>query len=79
MLKKNAFGLACGMVTGLALFLVTNYVVLLHHGGATLIKLEQFYWGYSITFIGSLLGFFYAFIDGFITGWFIALFYNLFA
>lgn len=79
MLKKNAFGLACGLVSGLALFLLTNYVTLLHHGGETLIKLNHFYWGYSITFAGSLLGLIYAFIDGYITGWLIALFYNLFS
>lgn len=77
-LKKNAFGLACGLVAGLALFLLTNYIVVLHHGGGTLIKLNHFYWGYSITFVGSLLGLIYGFIDGYITGWFIALFYNAF-
>ncbi len=70
-------GLACGLVAGLALFLLTNYTVLLH-GGETLIKLRQFYWGYSITFVGSLLGLIYRFVDGYITGWFIALFYNIF-
>ena len=79
MIKKNAFGLACGFVWGLALFLLTNYIVLLHHGGGILIKLNHFYWGYSITFKGSLLGLLYGFVDGYINGWLIALFYNAFA
>ena len=79
MLKKNAFGLACGLVTGLALFLLTNYIVLLHHGGETLVKFEQVYRGYSMTFGGSLLGLIYGFVTGYIIGWVIALFYNIFA
>lgn len=79
MLKKNAFGLACGLVAGVSLFLLTNYLILLHQGGETLLKLDHIYRGYSITFVGSLLGLVYAFVDGYIAGWFIALFYNIFA
>lgn len=78
MIKKNAFGLACGLVLGLGLFLLTNYV-LIHHGGETLIKLNQVYWGYSISFGGALLSLIYGFATGYLTGWFIALFYNIFA
>lgn len=79
MLKKNAFGLACGLVGGLGLFILTNYLVLLHHGGETVIKLNQVYWGYSITFGGSLLGLIYGFVTAYLIGWFVALFYNIFA
>lgn len=79
MLKKNAFGLACGLVIGLGLFLITNYIVILHHGGGTLAKLNQIYWGYSISFGGSLLGLIYGFVSGYIIGWLVALFYDIFA
>jgi hypothetical protein len=79
MLKKNAFGLAYGLLMGLGLFILTNYIVLLHHGGETLIKLNQIYWGYSISFGGSLLSLIYGFVTGYLIGWFIALFYNIFA
>ncbi|MCL4558870.1 MAG: hypothetical protein M1491_09675 [Deltaproteobacteria bacterium] len=79
MLKKNAYGLAWGLLTGVGLFLVTNYIVLLHHGGGTLVKIDQVYRGYSITFGGSLLGLIYGFVTGYIVGWFMALFYNIFA
>lgn len=79
MLKKNAFGLALGLVAGLGLFIFTDYVVLLHHGGGTLTKLNEVYWGYTVTFGGSLLGLIYGFVSGYVTGWFIALFYNAFA
>ena len=79
MLKKNAFGVACGLVAGLALFLLTNAMALLHQGGGTLIKISHIYWGYSITFVGSLLGLFYGFVSGYVSGWFTALFYNIFA
>lgn len=78
MLKKNALGMACGLVAGISLFLLTNYLVLFHHGGETLIKLNHIYWGYSITFVGSLIGLVYAFVDGYIAGWLISLFYNIF-
>ena len=79
MLKKNAFGLACGLVVGLGLFILTNYLVLIHHGGETLIKLNQIYWGYAITFGGSLLALIYGFVTAYLVGWFIALLYNIFA
>ncbi|MCL4478804.1 MAG: hypothetical protein M1381_06870 [Deltaproteobacteria bacterium] len=78
MLKKNALGLSIGLVIGLFIFLLTNYIVL-HHGGSTLIKLNQIYWGYTITFGGSLLGLIYGFVTGYIAGWLIAWFYNFFA
>ncbi len=79
MLKKNAYGLAWGLLMGIGLFLVTNYIVLIHHGGGTLTKLDQVYWGYSVTFGGSLLGLIYGFVTGYLTGWLVALFYNIFA
>jgi len=79
MLKKNAYGLAWGIAAGIALFIITNYIALLTNGGQTLVKLNQIYWGYSISFGGSLLGLIYGFVTGYILGWFVALFYNLFA
>lgn len=79
MLKKNAYGLAWGLLLGIGLFLITNYITLIHHGGSTLIKLDQVYWGYSISFGGSLLGLIYGFVTGYLMGWFVALFYNIFA
>lgn len=79
MLKKNALGLAFGLVAGLELFLLTNYIVLSHHGGDTILKLSRVFWGYSISFGGSLMGLIYGFVSGYILGWFIALFYNIFA
>ena len=61
-----AHGMATGLIAGLALFLATNWLVL--KGGPVvgphLALLAQFFIGYRVTFVGSLIGFGYAFILG---------------
>ncbi len=56
-------GVAWGLVAGLALFLATNFLVL--KGGRVvgphLSLLRQFFIGYEVSFVGSLIGFAYAF------------------
>ena len=77
-LSKRALALALGILWGAVVFLATIYV-LLKGGGHTLVLLQQFYWGYNISWGGAFLGLIYGFIYGFITGWLIALLYNAFA
>jgi hypothetical protein len=71
-------GVAWGLVAGLALFLATNFLVL--KGGRVvgphLSLLRQFFIGYEVTFVGSLIGFAYAFACGFVAGYFVSLVYN---
>ena len=68
--RINALALAivCGLVAGFALFLATN--VLLLKGGAVvgphLALLGQFFPGFRISFLGSLVGFAWAFATGFV-------------
>lgn len=76
-LSKRALALSMGILWGAAVFLATLYV-LLRGGGHTLVLLQQFYWGYNISWGGAFLGLIYGFIDGFIFGWLLALLYNAF-
>ena len=74
-LKSKAFALTCGIIWGLAVVLMTFWVMM-RGGGNTLILLEQFYFGYSVSFLGAIIGFIWGFVDGFIGGWFFAWLYN---
>jgi len=77
-INKVALGLTLGILWGASVFLATLWIMA-RGGGQTLIALNQFYFGYSVSFLGGLLGLVYGFIDGFIGGWLIALLYNAFA
>jgi len=71
-------GVVTGIVAGLGLFIATNWLVL--KGGRVvgphLSLLSQFFIGYKVTFVGSLIGFAYGFVFGFIVGYSVARMYN---
>lgn len=71
-------GIAWGLVAGLGLFLATNWLVL--KGGRVvgphLSLLRQFFIGYEVTFVGSLIGFVWAFACGFVAGYLVSIVYN---
>ncbi len=77
-LNTEAVGLGIGLVCGLIVFVATNWLVI--KGGPTvgphLQLLSQFFIGYSVTFLGSLIGFMYGFALGAMTGGLIAWIYN---
>ncbi len=77
-LHKSAFGLALGILTGLCIFVCTIWVML-KGGGNTVVLMEQFYFGYSISWLGAFIGLVWGVVSGFITGWILALLYNIFA
>lgn len=80
LLRLNATitGVVTGLVVGLGIFLSTNWLVL--KGGAVvgphLSLLGQFFIGYQVTFVGSLIGFAYGFASGFVVGYLVAAIYN---
>ncbi|MFZ5559539.1 MAG: hypothetical protein ACOZAL_01965 [Patescibacteria group bacterium] len=76
-LSKRALALASGILWGVVVFVATIYVMI-KGGGNTLVLLQQFFWGYSISFVGAILGLIYGFIWGFILGWIWGLLYNAF-
>jgi hypothetical protein len=71
-------GIVTGVVAGLGVFIATNWLVL--KGGEVvgphLSLLGQFFIGYRVTFVGSLVGFAYACVCGFVVGYSVARMYN---
>ena len=83
LLRLNATvqGVVTGIVAGLGIFIVTNWLVLKggEVAGPHLSLLGQFFVGYRVTFAGSLIGAAYGFACGFVGGYLIARMYNWFA
>jgi len=77
-MHEQGWGLSCGFLLGLGLFIATNVLVV--KGGEVvgphLSLLGIFFPGYSVTFIGSLIGFVYAFVVGYGFGRTVSLVYN---
>ena len=76
-LSKKSFAIANGILWALTIFGATVYV-LLKGGGNTLVLLQQFFWGYAVSWAGAILGLIYGFVWGFILGWLFAALYNRF-
>lgn len=77
-LNGIVLGLVLGIIAGLLIFIATNWLVLKGGDvvGPHMSLLGQFFYGYSVTFVGSLIGLAYGFAVGFISGWIIAWVYN---
>jgi len=77
-LNATVQGLVSGIVAGFVIFIATNWLVLKggYVVGPHLSLLSQFFIGYRVTFVGSLIGFTYAFALGFVLGYLVAKMYN---
>lgn len=78
LLNSKLLGIVLGFLAGVGLFLITNFLVLKGgpHVGLHLGLLSNFFPGYRVTFLGSLIGFFYAFAVGFLSGMVLGAVYN---
>lgn len=78
-LNTKAFTLACGLLWGLCVFLLTWWLIFF--GGKTEIMewLGDFYFGYAVTPTGSLIGLGWGLVDGALAGLIFSAVYNLFA
>ncbi len=85
-LNARMLGLALGIILGLIIFLATNWIVI--KGGHTTSSgeyivgphiqlLSQFFIGYRVSFLGSIIGFAYGFAVGTLSGSLIGWIYNL--
>ena len=80
MVRLNARiqGVITGLMVGLGIFVATNWLIL--KGGEVvgphLSLLGQFFIGYRVTFVGSLVGFAYGFVSGFLVAYVVARMYN---
>jgi hypothetical protein len=85
-LRLNAkyVGLVFGLLLGLAIFIATNWLVIKAHAvpnkewpvGPHLELLGQFFFGYRVSFLGSIIGFLYGFAIGSIAGTAVGFIYN---
>ena len=77
-LNATVQGVVTGLVAGLAIFIATNWLII--KGGPVvgphLALLGQFFVGYRVTFVGSLIGFAYGFVLGFGVAYGVARMYN---
>jgi len=83
-LNGKILGLVLGILLGLAIFIGTNWLLI--KGAVTppgkyvigphLQLLSQFFWGYRVSFLGSIIGFFYGFALGTLCGSAVGWIYN---
>ena len=76
--SQQGWGVAIGAICGVGLFIATIWLVIKGgpNPGAHLSLLAVYFPGYSVTFLGSLIGFVYAFVGGYAVGRTIATVYN---
>ena len=86
-LNAKMLGLVTGLLTGFVIFIATNWLVIrgghIAPSGETVVGphlnlLSQFFIGYKISFLGSLIGFVYGFALGTLGGSLIGWIYNKF-
>jgi hypothetical protein len=72
-LHKRVFGTVIGLTAGVGVFLVTAFhVVVQPPGGPELELLANYFYGYEVTWRGSLIGAWWGFVAGFAAGFFAA-------
>ena len=75
----TAFALACGLLWGVGIFLMTWWVILFEGMTGDATFLAMIYRGYSISGLGSLIGLLWGLCDGFVGGLIFAWLYNYLA
>lgn len=79
-LHKLALGVACGVVSGLLLFMATAFLIVKGGSvvGPNMGLLSNYFPGFSVDWPGSVIGFLWASAGGFVVGWLVAFLRNLF-
>jgi hypothetical protein len=76
--NEQGWGIAFGLLGGLGLFFAT--IVLVLKGGPNpgphLSLIGMYFPGYSVSWVGSVVGFVYAFVSGYAIGRTVAVLYN---
>jgi ABC-type dipeptide/oligopeptide/nickel transport system permease subunit len=77
-MRVRGLGISIGMLCAIGLFAATNFLILRggEHVGAHLSLLSAYFPGYRVSFVGSLIGFFYALVIGYGIGCTIGVVYN---
>jgi hypothetical protein len=78
-LNVKAFALACGLIWGIGLFLLTWWVIAFEGATHEMTLIGHIYRGYNISAAGSFIGMVWGFVDGLIGGAVLAWLYNALA
>jgi hypothetical protein len=80
-MRAGIVAIVTAMVTGFGLFAATVWLLIKGgpNVGQNLNLLGNYYPGYSVTWMGSLVGLFYGALTGAVLGWTVAWLYNLLA
>ena len=69
---KRAFGAAVGIASGLLIFAITVRDVAVQSPTTALALLDEYFPGYTVSWMGALIGLGWGFVLGFCAGWFVA-------
>ena len=77
-LRASVMALVFSLTAGTGLFIATAWLVIRggEQVGSTLGLLRHYLPGYSVTWPGAFVGFFYLMVIGGVTGWVVAFIYN---
>lgn len=80
-IRAGIVAIVAAMVVGFALFAATLWLVIKGgpNVGQHLSLLQAYYPGYSVTWVGSLVGLVYGALTGAVLGWSVAWLYNILA
>ena len=73
---KRALGVAVGLTAGVGVLVVTAFHVVVQPDGLPLHLLGQYFYGYTVTWRGALIGLAWGFGVGFIAGWLLGFVHN---
>lgn len=77
-MHKRVLGVAVGLTAALGVFVVTAFHVVARPPDALSIELlAQYFYGYEVTWRGAFIGAWWAFVAGFVAGWFAAFLRNV--
>jgi hypothetical protein len=72
-IHKSALGVAVGITAAALIFALTVFHVVFQPTTAPKIDLlGQYFFGYTVSWTGAAIGSFWAFVTGFVAGWFVA-------
>ncbi len=78
-LNVKALALASGLLWGIGLFFLTWWIIAFEGASGEPTFIGRLYRGYTISPVGSVIGFLWAFVDGLIGGAIFAWLYNVLA
>jgi hypothetical protein len=73
---KMALGFAVGLTVAAIIFVVTAFHLILRPQGLPLELLNQYFYGYEVSWKGAAIGAAWGFATGFVGGWLLAFVHN---